>query len=287
MIIFVHRMNLVGKMRNRILLVFVALLALLCYAESERVGQGIGGWVNCSPDSLEKAGGSEKMARLEFPVITDARSEYLLYKTGFVVNYNVDWRIPNWVAYELTDEETNGTIERARHFKVDEEAPYPRVETSDYSHSGYDRGHMIPAADVKWSQQAMYDSFYMTNICPQNPNLNRGDWNDLEELCRTWAKKWGRLYIACGPVVVENPQRIGDVGVVVPAAFFKVVLRMGEEVESIGFLFANRAGSKPLQTYAMSVDDLETVCNMDFFSLLPDSLEECVEQELDVRVWNW
>ena len=67
----------------------------------------------------------------------------------------------------------------------------------------------------------MYDSFLMTNICPQNPNLNRGDWNDLEELCRSWAKKWGRLYIACGPVVTDNPQRIGDVGVVVPAAFLK------------------------------------------------------------------
>ena len=282
------RMKMLGKMRNKILLVLVALLVLLCYAESDRIGQGLKGCVNYSAVTSDELGGYEEVARLEFPVISDDRSECLLYKTGFVVNYNVDWRIPNWVAYELTDEETNGTIERARHFKVDEEAPYPRVETSDYSHSGYDRGHMIPAADVKWSQQAMYDSFYMTNICPQNPNLNRGDWNDLEELCRTWAKKWGRLYIACGPVVVENPQRIGEVGVAVPSAFFKVVLRMcDDDFETIGFLFPNRAGSKPLQTYAMSIDDLETVCNMDFFSLLPDSLEECVEQELDVRVWNW
>lgn len=287
MSIFVFRMKMLGKMRNKILLVLVALLVLLCYAESDRIGQGLKGCVNYSAVTSDELGGYEEVARLEFPVISDDRSECLLYKTGFVVNYNVDWRIPNWVAYELTDEETFGAIERAGHFKVDEDAPSPRVETSAYSHSGYDRGHMISAADVKWSQQAMYDSFLMTNICPQNPNLNRGDWNDLEELCRSWAKKWGRLYIACGPVVTDNPQRIGDVGVVVPAAFFKVVLRMGEEVESIGFLFANRAGCKPLQTYAMSVDDLETVCNMDFFSLLPDSLEECVEQELDVRVWNW
>lgn len=275
-------------MKNRILLVFVVLLVLLCYAESDRIGQGLKRCVSYSTESSDESANFEETARLEFPVITDERCECLLFKTGFVVNYNVDWGIPNWVAYELTDEETNGTIERARHFKVDEEAPYPRVETSDYSHSGYDRGHMIPAADVKWSQQAMYDSFCMTNICPQNPNLNRGDWNDLEELCRAWAKKWGRLYIACGPVVVENPQRIGEVGVAVPSAFFKVILRQcDDDIETIGFLFPNRAGSKPLQTYAMSIDDLEIVCDMDFFSLLPDSIEEYVEQELDVCAWDW
>lgn len=274
-------------MKNRIVIALVALIVFLCYAESDRIGQCLKGLIgenrvtegeNCAEDTL----------RLEFPVLSVDRSEQMMYKTGFAVNYNVEWRIPNWVAYELTDEETNGEVERARHFKVDEEAPYPRVETGDYSHSGYDRGHMIPAADVKWSQQAMYDSFYMTNICPQHPNLNRGDWNDLEELCRLWAKKWGKLYIACGPVVTDNPQRIGEVGIVVPAAFFKVILRESDgEAEAIGFLFPNRAGSKPLQAYAMSVDDLEIVCEMDFFSLLPDSIEEAVEQEVDFCVWAW
>lgn len=275
-------------MRHRVLFVFFALLVLLGYAESDKIEQKIRIWAGNDMLSVHESSMPENTEHLEFPVILDDRSECLLYKTGFVINYNVDWRIPNWVAYELTDVEVEGQVKRARHFKVDETAPKPWVEPYNYSHSGYDRGHMMPAADVKWSQQAMYDSFYMTNICPQHPNLNRGDWNDLEELCRSWAKKWGKLYIACGPVVVENPQRIGEVGVAVPSAFFKVVLRMcDEDVETIGFLFPNRAGSKSLQTYAMSIDDLEIVCDMDFFSLLPDSIEDCVEQRMDFHAWDW
>ena len=91
--------------------------------------------------------------------------------------------------------------------------------------SGYDRGHMAPAADMKWSKQAMEESFYMSNICPQNPNLNRGDWNDLEEKSRQWAKKYGAVYIACGPIYdTKRPKRIGNNKVAVPHAFYKVIL---------------------------------------------------------------
>lgn len=96
--------------------------------------------------------------------------------------------MPNWVAWELTRQETTGNEERKSKFLPDPDLPEPRVEHSDYTHSGYDRGHMAPAADMKWSEKAMQESFYMSNICPQNQKLNRDDWGDLENECRTWAK---------------------------------------------------------------------------------------------------
>lgn len=78
------------------------------------------------------------------------------------------------------------------------------VTTDDYKRSGMDRGHMCPAGDNRWHWKAMQESFYMTNICPQNHNLNRGDWKELEDACRLWTKKEGKLYIVCGPVLYRQ-----------------------------------------------------------------------------------
>ena len=113
--------------------------------------------------------------------------------------------------------------ERTDKFLPDPDVRGAKAYSNDYTKSGYDRGHMAPAADMKWSKQAMAESFYMSNICPQNPNLNRGDWNDLEEKSRQWAKKYGAVYIACGPVYDHGkPKRIGNNKVAVPDAFYKV-----------------------------------------------------------------
>lgn len=109
-------------------------------------------------------------------------------RTAFTISYNNFYKTPNWVAWELTRQETSGNEERKNKFLPDPDLPEPRVEHSDYTHSGYDRGHMAPAADMKWSEKAMQESFYMSNICPQNQKLNRDDWGDLEEECRRWAK---------------------------------------------------------------------------------------------------
>ena len=146
---------------------------------------------------------------------------------------------------------------------------------------------MVPAADMKWSEKAMRESFYMTNICPQNQNLNRGDWNDLEELARDWARKYGNIYIACGPIVYHENVTIGNNHrIVVPSAFYKVFLRKDNSSwTSIGFMFENEAGNKPLMTYMTSVDDIENITGIDFFYNLPDSIEEHIE--CDFQVINW
>lgn len=215
--------------------------------------------------------------------------EKILKHIGYTVSYNTEWRIPNWVAYELTADEVAGTIPREDNF-IDDPLIYGEAESDTYINSGYDRGHMAPAGDMKWSKTAMDESFYMTNICPQNHNLNGGDWKDLEEHIRTIATQYDHIYICCGPIVGKNLKYIGSYSfdrIVIPDAFFKVVLRQKDSTwTAIGFKMENNAGHNALATYALSVDDLETLTNIDFFYNLPDSIEELVEKSYTLSDWN-
>lgn len=219
---------------------------------------------------------------LEIPAYTypwKYKNEIVLYRTGYTVSYNVHYKNPNWVAWELTREETKGETDRYDKFMPDPDLPEPRVVHKDYTRSGYDRGHMAPAADMKWSKQAMIESFYMSNICPQVGNLNRGDWNDLEELSRDWAEKYGRIYIACGPIFdSKSPKRIGEHKVAVPDRFFKVILIYNRKNPiAMGFIFKNIARSQDIEKYMVTVDSVENVTGMDFFSKLPDNVENRIE----------
>ena len=239
-----------------------------------------------SDSTMETEFTLDSVAQLELPAYTD--EDIILRHTGFTISYNNEWHLPQWVAYELTAEETAGSVERSDHFRPDPLSPLPQVTTDDYRNSGYDRGHMAPAADMKWSEDAMRESFYMTNICPQNHNLNAGDWKELEELTRQWASVYGKVYVVCGPIVGENPQRIGEHQVVVPHAFYKAILTYNENTpQCIGFLFTNKPGNKPLQTYTMNIDDLELVCDLDFFAQLPDSIESVIERTTHLNEWKW
>ena len=129
--------------------------------------------------------------------------EILLQRTGYLVSYNSNTRIANWVAWKLTPERLKENTERINNFRPDPDLPKSKaVTTQDYKGSGWDRGHLCPAGDNKWDREAMIESFYMTNICPQHHNLNRGDWNELEQKCRKWVKKDSCPYIVAGPCLL-------------------------------------------------------------------------------------
>lgn len=232
--------------------------------------------------SLSNNGNTSYPTRLEIPVALKKQDEIVLKRIGYTVSYNNTYKTPNWVAWELTREETQGKEDRKDKFVPDPDLPEPRVEHADYTRSGYDRGHMAPAADMKWSEEAMAQSFYMSNICPQNQKLNRDDWGDLEETCREWAKKYGRVYIVCGPIYdKKNPKRIGKHQVAVPDRFFKVVLiENRKNPMAMGFLFDNAAHHQALEKYMVTVDSVEAVTKLDFFSKLSDSVENRIETEI-------
>lgn len=217
---------------------------------------------------------------LELPATrkTDTR---LLIRTGYTLSYNDAWKIPNWVAWQLTAEEVAGKVKRTDEFLVDPDLPTRfQSEHRDYSGSSYDRGHMAPAGDMKWDEQAMQESFYMSNMCPQAPNLNKGDWRILEEQCRKWAQRYGMVYVVCGPIVderISQKKKIGRNKVLVPDGFFKVVLKLGDKPSAVGFIFPNDDCNSALADYAVSVDQVEAVTGIDFFHRLPDEQENALE----------
>ena len=218
------------------------------------------------------------------PVFTMPRTSQVIAHTGYTVSYNRDTRIPNWVAWTLTPQRYAEVVSRYDKFLPDPEVDDP-VTTDDYKGAGIDRGHMCPAADNKWSEQAMRESFYMTNVCPQHHNLNRGDWKELEEACREWAMDSGELHIVCGPILYRGDhRRIGTHQVVVPEAFYKVVLCLNPP-KAVGFIYKNTSGNHPLDAYVNTVDEVERITGLDFFSGLPDSLEQVVEGRCDLDEW--
>lgn len=233
------------------------------------------------------AGAAEADDKLVMQTSPKGTPEQILKRTGYVASYNKTTLLPNWVAWHLTAERTEGSAKRSGvDFAEDTEVPEPRATDWDYYNSGYDRGHMCPAADNKWSKKAMEESFLFTNMCPQNGNLNRGDWNEMEMACRKWAKKYGDLYIVCGPILYKGKHKtIGKNNVVVPEAFFKVVLRTGDNPQAIGFIYKNTSGNRPKDSYVNTVDEVERITGIDFFPSLPDDVEKKVEAECDLGLW--
>lgn len=216
---------------------------------------------------------------VEIPRYESSRGGQVIRHTGFTLSYDSDYKTPQWVAWELTADEVDGNCPRKKSFSPDPEVRGAKSYHKDYSNSGYDRGHMAPAADMKWSEKAMEESFYTSNICPQNQNLNRGDWKDLEEQEREWAKRYGAVAITAGPIYKsKTPERIGAHHVAVPDAFFKVLLvGYPDNPKAYGFVFRNEAGTRRLTYYQKTVDEVETITGMDFFHELPDDVENKIE----------
>ncbi len=230
--------------------------------------------------------------RMEIPVADVEMAELRLEKTGFSLSFNYKMNIPNWVAWELNAEKL---VEREsrKNSKFEPDpmlSPNIAVTTNDYKRSGWDRGHMCPAADNRWHWKAMDDCFYMTNICPQNHNLNRGDWKELEEDCRDWART-EPVYIVCGPILYKTAV-YGYIGkehkIRVPDAFFKVVLTglQSGNPRAIGFIFKNEAGNNRLDKYVNTIDQVERLTGLDFFSALPDDIEQRIEAQCDINDWR-
>ncbi|MBQ9312437.1 MAG: DNA/RNA non-specific endonuclease [Bacteroidales bacterium] len=219
--------------------------------------------------------------------ISENICEQILERKAYIVSYNKDNKIPNWVGWKLTKEHTNGDVKRPTYaFHEDEQTPKPRATVGDYMNSGWSRGHMFPAGDSKWDKDAMYESFLFSNICPQDAKLNSGRWNDIEILCRKWARKYGEIYIICGPVFYnQEHETIGKNELVVPEAFFKVVLCMNPVPMGIGFICKNSDGKNPREFYVNSIDEVERITGFDFFYNLPDDIENQVETEKDLNKW--
>lgn len=263
---------------------------ILCAAVAVLV---IAGWVQqCSASTAGPEKGerldNEVARRLQEVIIPETTTNQLIdWYTGFTVGFNNDMRQPNYVVWELTGDETEGKLPRHNKFLTDYRVQ-GCAEDADYRRSGYDRGHMAPAADMKWSEKAMTDCFYFTNICPQANALNSGAWSKLESKCREWARRDSALIIVCGPILTDElNETIGPDRVPVPKRFFKVVLApYTNPPRAIGFIMNNGRVEGGIQAAAVSVDEVERVTGFDFFSALPDDIENKIEAECRFAKWS-
>lgn len=229
----------------------------------------------------------DSVVRICIPAPLEGISEQIYYKTAYIVSYNKDTKIPNWVAWHLTAEHTDGPYKRLSNFHEEEDAPEPRATLQDYRGSGWSRGHMCPAGDNKWNSEAMYESFSLVNVCPQNSSHNSGLWNSIEMDCRRWAREFGDIYIVCGPVLTRgNHETIGNNAVIVPEAFFKVVLCLNGKPKAFGIITRNTEGKNKRDLYYNSIDQVERITGIDFFPALPDELEDSIESDVDMNLWS-
>ncbi len=253
-------------------------------------------WGQFSPSPTAPREEASAEAGYEVPRYVEANvPEQILERSAYTTSYNSATRTPNWVGWALTAEHTDGEFTRKNHqFKEDTDVPEPRATYADIRESecGYQRGHICPAGDNKWSYKAQEEAFLMTNICPQDGHLNQNDWKFLEEECREWAKRYGIVYIVAGPIFYsssDNYRTVGTHQVAVPDAFFKVVLDTGDDVrptKAIGFLYENVAGHHEMDYYVRSVDEIEEITGLDFFYQLDDDIETEVESASRLSDWQ-
>lgn len=204
----------------------------------------------------------------------------------YTLSYNDQKEQANWVCYTLTDSMIlNGGEERSNSFKMDKMVVTGSATSSDYTKSGYDRGHLCPAADMGFEKEAMEESFFMSNISPQVPEFNRGIWKELESKVRDWAKKEREIVVVTGPVFRDEKGIIGKDNVAVPGYFFKIVFDNTDQPKILSFLLPNAKSEKPLTDFAIATDSIEKLTGYDFFSQLPDNLENKLESRVELAGW--
>lgn len=210
--------------------------------------------------------------------------------TYYTLAYDEAREQAQWVAYELKGEYVTGIADRKDlRFVPDPKVPTQSADPVSYRNSGYDKGHLVPAADMKFSQQAMLETFYTSNICPQLHSFNAGVWEKIEKQVRNWARREERVFVITGPIFYKpNGPVIGNKDqVAVPDAFFKVVLDAdGENRKAIGFIVPHEDRDEPIYNFAVTIDEVEKVAGLDFWPLLPDPLEQELESQLDIAAWK-
>ncbi len=213
---------------------------------------------------------------------------------GFTLCYRESYEVSEWVAYTITRDELKKVTGRTDDFRPDTLISTGSAELSDYRRSGYDRGHLAPAADMEWNEKATSESFLMSNMTPQTAELNRGLWKDLESAIRDWAERFGEVTVITGPVL-EKPaseyRTIGKNNVCVPEYFYKALLAEtssgGKKTHiALGFIMPNEGCRGSIWDYAASIDEIEKRTGLDFFSLIPDSVENRIEKTADTSAWK-
>ena len=237
--------------------------------------------------SLQRGVASSRYDNLSFGI--PGKADCIVDREGFALGYIEYHEQPAWVIYKLTRAEVQTQVaRRTNRFREDPEVPTGSATNADYRKSGYDRGHLAPAADMAFSVQTMADSFFFSNMSPQVPAFNRGIWKRLEEQVRKFALHEGEIMVVTGPVLPkEKSITIGNNKVTVPDRYYKVVYDLTPPQKMIGFIIPNNGSTRPLQDFAVTVDAVEKETGLNFFSLVPRQEQDRLESTITLDAWSW
>lgn len=274
--------------------IFAALAGLAFWLFNQFGGKKGGDPIDTKPPTEMPAKTTEKVETAAENSVSQVPAEILpisttgeiVHHTWFTLSYNEDHEQAEWVAYELTRDHLNENwAARPNTFRPDPDVRTESATPRDYSGSGYDKGHLCPAADMAFDEKAIDETFYMSNMSPQDPAFNVGIWRELEELTRDWARKFNRLYVATGPVLTKSTYtQIGFSKVSVPHAYYKVLLAPDQQ-RAIAFVLPNELGDSPIMDYACNIDKVEKLTGLDFFPKLLKGMDEELEASLDKDAW--
>jgi endonuclease G len=216
-------------------------------------------------------------------------------RQGYVLAQDGRLKIPMWVQYDLKPEDLDGTVTEPNRFTVDTSIPSGyRAQLSDYLNSGFDKGHMAPAADMKRNTQVRTESYLLSNSAPQvGSGFNQKIWRNLETAVRGWVEQRGSLTIITGPIFMVQGghvsyQVIGTKQVAVPTHFYKIVVDANNmnNIEALAFIMPNRdLGDSDYSEFLSSIDQIEEATGLDFLSALPDGVQRDIESQVPPDVW--
>ena len=212
----------------------------------------------------------------------------IIFHNYYTLSYSEEHEQAEWVFYKLTSSKLNLSIERKNNFRQDPKVKTSSAQLYDYKGSGYDRGHLAPAADMKYNSNSMSESFYLTNISPQSASFNRGVWRKIEKKIRDWSYIYGELIIVTGPILeCDSFGEIGSNKVTIPKWYYKVVIDPDNYERNLAFLIQNTGSSESIKSFVVTIDQLEEFSGIDFFYKLSDGIEKSFESSKNLNLWNW
>jgi endonuclease G len=223
-----------------------------------------------------------------FNYLPTSTTGQVIQHENYTLSYNELYEQAEWVAYELSNSHLTYDDRKRPYFINDPKVITGSANYRNYKKSGYDRGHLCPAGDRRFTKEAYDETFFTSNITPQRNDFNAGVWNRLEMKTRYWAKKYKHLYIVTGGILTKDLSTIGYENVAVPEYFYKIILDYTEpEIKAIAFLFPHEESKSHLSNFIVSIDTLEKLTNIDFFPNLPDDIESKLEAISSSKGWKF
>lgn len=241
-----------------------------------------------TPGSYSSPSGNEPVTDLPSYLIPSSTTGEIVIHDHFMLSYSEPYEQAEWVAYLLKKSHLTYDDRKRPYFIEDPKVRTKSADWRNYKGSGYDRGHLCPAGDRRFSEYAYNETFYTSNISPQDRDFNAGVWNRLEIKVRQWAKKYGDLYVITGGVLEEGLEEIGEEDVDVPRYYYKIIAKGDQKnLKVIAFLIPNYESQEPLHHFVVPIDKVEKVTGLDFFQMLPDDEEAILESQSSLAGWKF